>query len=311
MDIKRGKMLRIVFPEGEDERILKAASVIAKEKIAKVILLGNIDKILSKLERLRLKFNVSVINPSTATEKDVYMQKLYEIRRKKGLTPAGARKLIEDKNYFACMMLLLGECDAVLSGAVFSTPQMLRPAFQIIKTEKGVGKASGAVLTKLKGKNYLFADVGVQEEPNPQELAEIAKLSARTFERLTGEKARVAMLSYSTHSAKGKSQDIVRKATSIARRYKLNVEGEIQLDAALIKEVAKRKHVRFIDANVLIFPDLNAGNIGYKLVKIFANAEIIGVIIQGLKKPVNDLSKGCNVKDIVNLAKVTIIQLKK
>jgi len=304
------KRERLVFPEGEDERILKAASVIARKKIANVVLLGDIDRILSKLEKLKLRFNVSIINPLTATEKDAYAQKLYEMRRKKGLTVQETIKLIKNPNYFACMMLLFGDCDAVLSGAVYSTPQMLRPAFQIIKTKEGVKKASGAILTKLKGKTYLFADVSVQEEPNPEELAEVAKLSARTFEKLTGKKARIAMLSYSTHSAIGKSEENVRKAAAIAKKYHLNVEGEIQLDAALVKEVALRKHVRFIDANVLIFPDLNAGNIGYKLVKIFAGAKIRGVIIQGLKKPVNDLSKGCNAEDIVNLALITVKQIK-
>jgi phosphate acetyltransferase len=327
------KAARIVFPEGEDERILKAASVIAKRGIAKVILLGDIDTILKKIEKLRLKFNVStkksnkdfrapknayprhcifsVINPETATEREIYKQKLYELRRKKGMSVLEARKLINDANYFACMMLYMDDCDAVLSGAVYSTPEMLRPAFQIIKTKKGIKKASGAILLKVKGKDYLFADCSVQENPSADELAEIAQLSSKTFQTITGKKARIAMLSYHTRSSKGKVSEYfrkVRKAAAIAKRKGLDVEGEIQLDAAIEKKTALRKHIRFIDANVLIFPNLDAGNIGYKLVKIFADAKMTGVIIQGLRKPVNDLSRGCSVEDIVNLAAVTAKQ---
>ncbi|MEM2956270.1 MAG: phosphate acyltransferase [Candidatus Pacearchaeota archaeon] len=305
------KEKKIVFPEGEDERILKASAIIVKKKIAKVILLGDIKKILEKFEKLKLRFNVSIINPETAIEKEIYIQKLYELRRRKGLSIKEARKLILDRNYFACMMLHEGKCDAVLSGAVFSTPEILIPAFRIIKTKKNVKKASGAVLMKIKNKYYLFADVSVQERPTATELAEIAILSARTFEKMVGKRARVAMLSYHTYSKRKDNITFfndVRKATNIARKKGLNVIGEVQLDAALNKETALRKHIPFIDANVLIFPNLDAGNIGYKIAKIFSNAEMTGVIIQGLKKPVNDLSRGCDIKDIVRLAIATIKQ---
>jgi phosphate acetyltransferase len=302
------KEARIVFPEGENERILKAASIIVKKKIARVILLGNIEKILEKIEKLKLRFNVSIINPETATEREIYKQKLYEMRRKKGMSVADAMNLINDRNYFACMMLHENDCDAVLSGSVFSTPEMLKPAFQIIKTAKEIGRASGAILLKAKGKEYLFADCSVQENPNAQELAEIAQLSARTFKSLTGKKARIAMLSYHTRSSVGISENYakMRKATDIARKKGLNAEGEIQLDAAIEKETSLRKKIKFIDANVLIFPDLSSGNIGYKLVKILAKAKMTGVIIQGLKKPVNNLSRGCSIEDIIELARATV-----
>jgi len=320
-------MKRVVFPEGDDERVLRAASVIVRKNIAKVILLGDIDKILGKMEKLKLRFNVSIINPETATEKDVYAQTLYELRRKKGLTVSETIRLIKNPNYFACMMLHEGDCDAVLSGSVYSTAEMLRPAFQIIKTGKNVKRASGAILLKIKSKDYLFADCSVQENPDENELAEIALLSSKTFEKLTGKKARIAMLSYHTRSltskrfaqsaskrfaqSPGNSEFFIkmRKATDIAKRYHLKVEGEIQLDAAIEKETSLRKKSRFIDANVLIFPDLDAGNIGYKLVKIFADAKMTGVIIQGLKKPVNNMSRGCSVNDIVELTKATIKQI--
>ena len=308
--MKRG--CRIVFAEGEDERILKASEIIVKKGIARVILLGDIDKILSKLKRLKLRFNVSIINPKTATEKDFYMQKLYELRRKKGMKTKEAARIVENPNYFACMMLYSGDCDAVLSGAVYSTPEMLKPAFQIIRTKRGINRASGAVFLTLKNKTYLFADVSVQENPGAEELAEIAKLSAKTFERITGKKAKIAMLSYHTRSYKGKVSEYfekVRKAAEIAKKSGLKVDGEIQLDAAIDKRVASRKNIKFIGANVMIFPNLDAGNIGYKIVKHLANAKMTGVIIQGLDKPVNDLSKGCSVEDIINLAGATAKQI--
>jgi phosphate acetyltransferase len=302
---------RIVFVEGEDERILQASSIISKQRIARIILLGNIDKIISKIQSLKLRFNVSIIDPKTAVEKEFYAQKLYGLRRKKGLKIKDAEKLVNNPNYFACMMLYCGDCDAVLSGAVYSTPEMLRPAFQIIKPEKNVKKASGAILLKVKEKEYLFADCSVQENPGAEDLAEIAKLSAKSFEKIIGKKSRIAMLSYHTRSPGGNSEFFgkVRKAAEIAKKSGLNVEGEIQLDAAIDKRTALRKNVKFIDANVLIFPNLDAGNIGYKLVKILASAKMTGVIIQGLSKPVNNLSRGCSADDIVNLAEATVKQL--
>ena len=303
---------RIVFAEGDDERILKAASIIVRNNIAEVILLGDIDKILGKLGRLKLKFNVSVINPKSANKKHEYAKKFYELRKNKGIDFRKADKIIEDPNYFACMMLHENACDAALSGAVYSTPEILKPAFQIIKTRKNVRKASGAIMLKIKGRNYLFADCSVQENPDSADLAEIARLSAKTFKKLTGENARVAMLSYHTLSKWGNSEffEKSRKAAAIVRKAGISAFGEIQLDAALLKNVAKRKNVKFIDANVLIFSNLDAGNIGYKLAWIFANPEMTGVIIQGLSKPVNDMSRGASIDEIVRLAKATVKQIR-
>lgn len=256
--IKEKKIL--VFPEGTENRIVKASKIIERKRIAKTILLkeGNINE-----------------------------------RIKEGLT------LVKD-----------GKADGLITGASHPSLDTLKNAFKIIGTRKDVKKASGTFLIILKDKQFLFADCAAIPEPNSTELAEIAKLSKETFEMLTKEKARIAMLSYSTHgSGKGESVDKVRKAVKIAEKNNLEVYGEIQADAALIPEICKRKFPGCKDrANILIFPNLDAGNIGYKLVERLANAKAIGPILQGLKKPVNDLSRGCSVEDIINLAIITVLQ---
>jgi len=250
----------IVFPEGTESRIIKAAKIIERKRIAKIILLktGNIDE-----------------------------------RIKEGMN------LVKD-----------GKADGLITGASHPSLDTLKNAFKIIGTRNDVKKASGVFLMILKNKIFLFADCAAIPEPNSNDLAEIAKLSKETFEMLTQEKARIAMLSYSTNgSGKGESVDKVRKAVKIAKKEELEVYGETQADAALIYEVCKRKFPGCKDrANVLIFPNLDAGNIGYKLVERLANAKAIGPIIQGLNKPINDLSRGCSVEDIVNLTITTVLQ---
>ncbi len=261
--INRAKKTKkvIVFPEGDDKRILSAVKIIEKDRIAKTIVLktGNLDE--------RLKEGVD--------------------------------------------LLLKNKADGMITGATHSTLLTLKYAFHFIGTKKDVKKSSGAFLMLKDNKVFLFADCAAIVEPTSEELAEIAKLSAETFEFLTGKIARVAMLSYSTKgSGKGGSVDRIKKGVGIAKKLGINVEGEMQADSALIKEVFEKKYKdsKFKEANVLIFPDLNSGNIGYKLVERLGNYKAIGPVMQGLKKPVNDLSRGCSVQDIVNLCAITVLQ---
>ncbi len=309
------KPKKVIFPEGEDGRILKGAEMITRQRIAKVILLGNVKRILSKAKKLRLKLkDVEIINPSESKKLKFYAKKLYNLRKKKGLSFNQALDLVKRPIYFGTMLLKLEEADALISGAVHPTAHTLLPAFQIIKNK---GKASGAMLMLINNKEYLFADCAVQADPSSKELAEIAINSAKTFESLIGKKPRVAMLSYSTKgSAKGLSVNKVRKAIKLVKKKnkKLIIDGELQLDAAIVPWIGKKKNPRGIikgDANVLIFPNLDAGNIGYKLVERFCKAKAIGPIIQGLAKPVNDLSRGCSVEDVVNLTKISLMQIEK
>jgi len=300
---------RIVFSEGADERILNAASIISKQRIAKVILLGDIDKILGKIDKMSLDFNVSIIDPKKSENFLSYAEELIKLRKKHKLSFKDACRLLQNPEYFACMMLHSGDCDSVLSGAVVGTPEFLRAAFQIIKPKKGISKASAAVFIKLKDKNFLFSDISAQINPNAEELAEIAMLSAGTFEKFMKKKAKVAMLSFSTHDKNNEFADKMRKAAAIAKRKnpRLIIDGEVQVDAALVKEVSERKgSILNGEANVLIFPDINSGNISYKLVERLANAQATGMLIQGLKKSINVLSRGCNVKDIVDLARLAV-----
>jgi len=300
---------RLVFPEGEDERILKACSIIAKQKIAKIILLGDIDKILGKIEKLKLNFNASIINPEHSENFSFYAEELVRIRKKHNLSYKNACKLVQNPEYFACMMLHGGDCDAVISGAVVGTPNFLRPAFQIIKTKKGISRASAAVFMILKNKTLLFSDISVQINPNAQELAEIAMLSAKTFEKFIKKRAKVAMLSFSTHDRNNEYAEKMRKGAEIAKRKNpgLIIDGEVQVDAALVPEVSKRKKSMLEgEANVLIFPDLNSGNISYKLVERLAGAKAACMIIQGLQKPIVLLSRGCSIQDIIGASKLAV-----
>jgi phosphate acetyltransferase len=319
---KKAKRLnkRIIFPEDDDPRIIEAACLIAKDKIATPVLLGKKEEIAKKinacLSRLKIadsaKEKIRIIDFSEI-DYGRYAQQLYELRKKKGLTIDAARKLLEDKIYVATMMLKLGEADGVISGAAHPTANTLRPAFQIIKTKPGIMLASGCFLIIHRLGNFVFADCGVNASPDEMQLADIA-ISAADAASMLGIEPRVAMLSFSTHrSANHKLVEKVRNATEIARKKRpdLVIEGEMQLDAAIVPEVSGLK---FPDskipgnATVLIFPDLNAGNIGYKLVERFGGATAIGPIVIGLAKPVNDLSRGCKASDIVGMAIITAIQ---
>ncbi|MFC1655672.1 phosphate acetyltransferase [Patescibacteria group bacterium] len=312
-DIAKQNPKRVVFPEGFEERILKATAKILKEQTAIPILIGNPDEIKEKARKLKLKINfdkVEIIDPLTSKKTKEYAKEYYKLRKHKGITEEQALETMKKFNYFGTMMVHLGEADGMVSGTTYPTAETIRPALQIIKTKKKFHKVSGLFFLVLENRLLLFADTAVTINPNSHDLADIALDTAETARRFRLE-PRVAMLSFSTAgSARHPKVDKIKEATAIikSRDPNLIVEGEMQVDAALVPDVAKRKFPKSKlvgDANILIFPDLNAGNIAYKLVERLAKAKAIGPILQGLKKPVNDLSRGCSYQDIVNLAAFT------
>lgn len=314
----RTEKKKIVLPETMDERILDATKIIVEEDIAEVILLGNKESILKTHPTLT---NVEIINPLTSELTKEFAQKLYELRKEKGMTLEEANRLLtEDFMYFACMLVKENMADGIVSGACHSTANTLRPALQIIKTKKDAKLVSTFFLMEIPNCEYkengiyVFADCGLVQSPTSEELASIAIDSAKSYESLTGEKPYVAMLSHSTKgSAKHTDVDKVTTATKITQQSssEICIDGELQLDAAIVPSVAKLKAKDSKvagKANVLIFPDLDAGNIGYKLVQRFAHADAYGPVTQGMAAPVNDLSRGCSVTDIVGTVAITAVQ---
>ncbi len=316
----RKNIKTIVLPEAEDRRVLEAAATTLKEGNANVVLLGaksDIDKLGEGLDLSKAK----IINPVEFENLQSYIDKLTELRAKKGMTPELARQaLTTDFTTFAVMMVKMGDADGVVSGACHSTANTLRPCLQILKTAPGVKSASAFFLMIVPNCEYgddgvfVFADCGLNQNPDPEQLAEIAGLSAKSFKLLTGNDARVAMLS---HSSKGsaKHDDVTKvvEATRIAKETypDLMLDGELQLDAAIVPSVGKSKAPDSNvagRANTLIFPDLDAGNIGYKLVQRLAKAEAYGPVMQGIAAPVNDLSRGCFAEDIVGVIAITAVQ---
>ena len=302
----------IVLPEGEDSRVVEAALKVASQDIANIIILGT-NKIDAK--------NITVINPKDYENKQEFAEKLYELRKEKGMTIEEANKLMNDNTYFGMMMVKLGYADGLVSGACHSTSDTLRPALQILKTKPGTKLVSTCSVMEVPnceyGENglFVFSDCGLNQNPNAEELAEIAISSSKSFEKLIGKPSKVAMLSYSTLGSSVQNEMIekVSKATKLVKEKcpELIVDGEMQLDCAIIPEVAKIKAPNSIiqgDANTLIFPDLNAGNIGYKLVDRLAKANSYGPICQGIAKPINDLSRGASVDDIVGVIAITALQ---
>ncbi|MDD5017113.1 MAG: phosphate acetyltransferase [Eubacteriales bacterium] len=310
---------RVVLPEGPEERTLKAAEIISREGIADVILIGNEAEISEKAAGLDIS-RVTIIDSKKSDKLDDYAAAFYELRKHKGVTQELAKETIMDPLYYACMMIKMGDADGMVAGAINTTANTLRPALQIIKTSPGISVVSSSFIMELENKNYghngilMFGDCAINPCPDENELAAIAVSTAKTGAALTGMTPKVAMLSFSTKgSAKHALADKVIRATEIVKQLdpSLMVDGELQADAALVEKVGQLKSPGSPvagKANVLIFPDLQAGNIGYKLVQRLAGAEAIGPISQGLAAPVNDLSRGCSVDDIVSVVAITAVQ---
>ncbi|MDO5718250.1 MAG: phosphate acetyltransferase [Tissierellia bacterium] len=309
-----GKGRSIVFPEGEDKRILGACSRLKKEGIVKPIILGDEDKIneIAKNEGIDLG-GIDIINPDSYDEFD-YMVDAFVERRKGKATEDEAKILLKDNNYFGTMLVYLGKADGMVSGAVGSTGNTVRPALQIIKTVPGVSRISGAmVMISPDSKRYIFSDIAINIRLEPQQLAEMAVETAKTA-KLFGIDPKIAMLSFSTKgSASSPEQEAVEQATKLAQEMApdLEIDGELQFDAAFVPEVGKKKAPDSKvagQANVFIFPDLQSGNIGYKIAQRFGNFEAIGPILQGLNAPISDLSRGCSEDDVYKLAIITATQ---
>jgi phosphate acetyltransferase len=311
----------VVLPDSSDERTLKAAEIIVKEKLAGVVLLGSPDKLNELAEASGVNLNgVTIVNPLDSPRKEAYVAKFVELRKHKGMTEAEAARLLEDNLYYAVMMIKMGDADCEVAGSLSSTGAVLKPAFQIVKTMPGISKVSGAFIMVSPKKEFgdngimVFADCAVNPVLTAREMAEVAICSAKTAKALAGVTPRVAMLSFATRgSAEHPEVDKVREATAIVREMApdLMVDGEMQADAALVKSVGEKKAPGSTvagSANVLVFPDLNSGNIGYKLTQRLGGAEAIGPILQGLAAPINDLSRGCSVDDIVNTAAMAVVQ---
>ncbi|MGE4419258.1 MAG: phosphate acetyltransferase [Sulfurimonas sp.] len=313
-EMARQNRKKIVLPESVDERILRAAEIILRRDVADIILLGDEEEIKESYQRFGLDLSrASIINPNESALMEEFSNVFYELRKEKGLSCQNAKDAMIHVNYFATMMVHLGYADGMVSGAVHSTADTIRPALQIIKTTPDVNIVSSLFFMCLKTKVLVYGDCALNQDPNAEELAQIALSCAKTA-RLFGMKPKVAMLSYATgESGSGEDVDKVRQATQIARDIEpeLEIEGPIQYDAAIDKSVASLKlpnsKIAGV-ANVFIFPDLNTGNNTYKAVQRSTNAIAIGPVLQGLKKPVNDLSRGCSVKDIVNTILITAIQ---
>ena len=318
----RSDIKTIVLPETTDKRTLIAASHILQEGIADLILVGNEEKILDGAGWLDIELDgAKIIDPHNTEKLDEYTDLLYEVRKSKGMTPEKAREtLLSDYLTFGVMMVKANDADGMVAGACHATADTLRPALQILKTAPGTKLVSGFFIMDVPdcdmGYNgtFLFADCGLNQDPGPEELAAIADTSAKSFKNLVGAKPIIAMLSHSTKgSAKHPLVDKMVEATRIAHEQYPNlvIDGELQTDAAIVPSVAKAKAPGSEvggKANVLIFPNLDAGNIGYKLVQRLGKAEAYGPMLQGLAKPVNDLSRGCTWEDVVGVVALTAVQ---
>jgi phosphate acetyltransferase len=304
---------RIVLPEGYEERTIKAADIAIAEGLAQIILLGDPAEIKSHAAKLGLTNlgKATLVDPKSHARKQHYIDMMVELRKGKGMTPEEAAKLIEDPLYLGVLMIKNGDADGEVSGADHATGDVLRPAFHYVKTAPGISVVSGAFIMILQDKSFgengiiIFADSAVHPDPTDKQLAEIAVATAHTARTICGFEPKVALLSFSTKgSAKHELVDKVISAAAIAKQMApdLMIEGELQGDAALVESIGQKKAPGSKiagKANVLIFPDLNCGNIAYKLVQRLAHAEAIGPILQGMAAPINDLSRGCSVNDIV------------
>ena len=318
----RQSVKHIVLAEGSEPRTVQAARQIVDQGIARVTLLGNLEEIQAVARKVNTDLTgVAMIDPKTSDKTEAYTQLLFELRKAKGMTPEQAAALASgDTLYYGALMVKSGDADGMVAGAINSTGNVLRPALQIIKTAPGISVVSGSFIMEVPTKQYgddgvlIFGDCAVIPDPTADELAAIAMASAQTGKQLLGMEPRVAMLSFSTKgNAKHDNVTKVQQATAKVHELApdLVCDGELQADAALVESVGALKAPGSAvagHANVLIFPDLQAGNIGYKLVQRFANATAVGPIVQGLAKPVNDLSRGCSVEDIVSVVAITAVK---
>jgi len=311
----------IVLPEGEEIRTLKAAEIISKEEIAEIILLGEEEKISSLARKEEVDINsIPILNPSTSAKREDYARKYYQLRKEKGVNLEESRQLLKNTMYYGTMMVYSDDADGVIGGAIHPTGWTLKPPLQIFKRREGIKTVSSYFIMIVPDCPYgeeglfIFADSGMVPNPDAEQLAEIAISSADTAKELLKLEPRVAMLSFSTKgSSKDPIVDKVISATDIARKRRpdLLIDGELQGDSALVPSIGKRKAPESPvagKANVLIFPDLNCGNIAYKLTQRLAKAEAYGPLVQGLTKQVNDLSRGCSTEDIVGVVAITCIQ---
>ncbi len=313
---------RIVLPEGDEERTVMAADAIIREKLCELTLIADPAAVEKKAHQYGLKNlqDATIINPRDHPKKQHYSDLLYEIRKSKGMTRQEAGRLVEDPLYLGTLMIKAGDADGEVAGARNATGDVLRPAFQIVKTLPGISIVSGAFIMILQDHSFgedgviVFADGAVHPDPDERQLAEIAVATAGTTRSILGFEPRIAMMSFSTKgSASHPMVDKVVHATRLAKEMDptLIIDGELQADAALIEAIAASKAPGSPiqgNANVLIFPDLNVGNVAYKLVQRLAKAEAIGPVLQGMAAPINDLSRGCSVSDIVNLVAITANQ---
>lgn len=309
----------IVLAEGEELRTIQCAAIVKKEGYAKNILLGNPEKIkaIAAAEKLDID-GIEIINPELGNEE--YAQLFAELRKKKGVTIEQARETVKDPLYYGNMMVKTGDADGMVAGAVNSSANVIRPALQILKTAPGTKLVSAFFIINIPdctyGNNgtFIFADCGLNQDPNADEVSEIAISSAKSYKQLICDEPKIAMLSYSTYgSAKSDLVTKMQEATRLAKEKapELAIDGELQLDAAIVDAVAKQKAPQSNvagQANVLVFPNLDAGNIGYKLAQRLGKGEAYGPVLQGIAKPVNDLSRGCVAEDIAGVVAITAIQ---
>ena len=311
----------IILPESNDLRVIKATEQVLKEGYSDIILIGNKEEIKKLAQENNIDISkAKIVDPLKSDKFSEYAEKFYELRKAKGMTLDKAKEIMKDNVYFGMMMVKQGDGDGLVSGACHSTADTLRPALQILKTKPGTKLVSAFFFMVVPnceyGENgaFVFGDCGLNEYPDPEALSEIAISSSKSFKQLVGKEPKVAMLSYSSYgSAHSPLTDKVVEATKLLKEKvpELIADGELQLDAAIIPEIAASKAPGSPlkgEANTLIFPDLDAGNIGYKLVQRFAKAEAYGPLCQGIARPVNDLSRGCSAEDIAGVVAITAVQ---